>query len=460
MSFTVEGKRVVVVGAGRSGQAAARLLESRGADVTLADTDATAVARASELRNRGIRLEAGVHRPETFVSSDLVVLSPGVPSDQPPIVAARAAGVPVIGEVEMAARWLSGRVIAVTGTKGKSTTTSLAADMLQEGGLSVTAGGNLGTALSDQVAASRPDMIHVVEVSSFQLEATDTFHPWMAVLLNLSPDHLDRHATFSAYAAAKARVFRNQTAADWAIVNADDPAALSLARDGLAQRFDFALEAPLDNGVTVDGDAIVERRNGRTRPVMPRAAVRLPGRHLLADVLAASAVGLVAGVPAAAIERAVTRFRGLEHALEDVGARDGIRFVNDSKATNVIAARRAIESFESGVVVIMGGRDKGGAFEELTDVVGERAVGVVTIGEASDRIRSAFGDVVQIVHAETMPQAVARAFRLAPRGGVVLLAPACASFDMFTDYADRGRAFKAAARELIEGHGADGGVER
>jgi UDP-N-acetylmuramoylalanine--D-glutamate ligase len=448
MSFSVAGKRVVVAGAGRSGKAAAQLLSSRGADVTLSDTDAAAIDRVTDLSRLGIRVEAGAHRPETFRAADLVVLSPGVPSNEPAIAAARDAGVPVIGEVEMASRWLSGRVVAITGTKGKSTTTSLAAEMLQEGGIPMTAGGNLGVALSQQVALSRPDVVHVVEVSSFQLESTDTFHPWIAVLLNLSPDHLDRHGTFGAYAAAKARIFRNQTAADWAVVNADDPAAVDLARDGAARRFDFALDAPLHNGVTVDGDVIVERRDGRTRPVMPRAAVRVSGRHLLADVLAASAVGLVAGVPVSAIERAVTRFRGLEHALEDVGERDGVRFVNDSKATNVIAARRSIESFEEGVVVIMGGRYKGGAFDDLADVVKGRVAAIVAIGEAADRIAAALGDIVRVVRASTMDEAVDRGFSLAPRGGVVLLAPACSSFDMFTDYADRGRRFKEAVRGL------------
>ena len=375
-----------------------------------------------------------------------MVLSPGVPPRQPAIDAARAAGVPVIGEIELASRWLPGRIVAVTGTKGKSTTTSLAARILQEGGLDAAAGGNIGIALSDQVADSRPDAVHVVEVSSFQLESTDTFHPWIAVLLNLSPDHLDRHATEEEYAAAKARIFRNQVAADWAVVNADDPAALALARKARARRFDFALEAPLEDGVTVAGDHIVERRGGVSTPVMPRAAVRLPGRHLLADVLAASAVGIVAGVPASALQSAVERFRGLEHALESVGEHAGVRFVNDSKATNVMSARRAIESFDSGVVAIMGGRYKGGAFEDLADALDRRVSAIVTIGEASDRIETALGHLVPMYRAASMTDAVRRAYAAAPRGGVVLLAPACSSFDMFRDYADRGHAFKAAAR--------------
>ena len=448
MSFDVRGKRVVVVGAGRSGRGAARLLAARGARVTLSDTDKDALHGDAALANLGVALEAGPHRAETLAAADLIVLSPGVPPDQAAFDDARRRGVPIIGEIELASRWINGRVVAVTGTKGKSTTTSLAAEMLREGGFEVTAGGNLGTALSDQVGESRRESLHMVEVSSFQLETTDTFHPWIAVLLNLSPDHLDRHASFAAYADAKSRIFANQTADDWAVVNADDPEAVNLARNGRARRFDFALDAALDNGVTVDGDEIVERRNGRSRPVMRRAIVRLPGRHLLADVLAASAVGLVAGVPAPAIERAVARFRGLEHALEHVAERDGVRFVNDSKATNVISARRSIESFEGGVVAIMGGRYKGGEFAELADAVRTRVRAIVTIGEAAEQIAAALGHIVPTPAAASMSEAVSRAFELARPQGVVLLAPACSSFDMFRDYADRGRAFKAAVAEI------------
>jgi UDP-N-acetylmuramoylalanine--D-glutamate ligase len=450
MSFDVRNRRVVVVGAGRSGRAAARLLRSRGAEVTLTDTDPNALDREADLRALGVRMEPGAHRSELLTSADLVVLSPGVPPTQPAIDAARRAGVTVIGEVELASRWLAGRVIAITGTKGKSTTTSLTAGILQEGGLEAAAAGNIGIALSEQVEASHADAVHVVEVSSFQLESTDTFHPWIAVLLNLSPDHLDRHATEEEYAAAKARIFRNQASTDWAVVNADDPAALALARATRARRFDFSLDTALEDGVTVDGDHIVERRRGVTTPVMPRTAVRVPGRHLLADVLAASAVGIVAGVPPSAMQRAVERFRGLEHALESVGEHGGVRFINDSKATNVISARRAIESFDAGVVAIMGGRYKGGDFGDLAEAVERRVAAIVTIGEASDRIEAALGHLVPVHRAASMSDAVGRAYAAAPQGGVVLLAPACSSFDMFRDYADRGHAFKAAVTELMK----------
>jgi len=447
MSFDVTAQHVVVAGGGRSGVAAADLLLSKGARVTLSDLREP--DGAADLRRRGATVDVGPHRAALFAEADLVVLSPGVSPDQDAVAAARRAGVPVMGEVEMASRWLKGRVIAITGTKGKSTTTTLTARMLQEAGLDAPAGGNLGTALSTQVDRSQPATVHVVEVSSFQLETTDTFHPWIAVLLNLSPDHLDRHPTFEAYAAAKARVFANQTADDWAVVNADDASSMALAAGGRARRFDFALDADVADGVTVHGSDIVRREGGQSAPILPLSSVRLPGRHLLGDVLAATAVGCVAGVPPAAMRRAVEGFAGLPHALERVAEIGGVTFINDSKATNIASARRALESFPGGVVAIMGGRYKGGAFGDLEDVVRAHATGIVAIGEAAPLIEDALGQVVPVVRARTMAEAVSTAFERAAPGGVVLLAPACSSFDMFTDYADRGEKFREAVGRLV-----------
>jgi UDP-N-acetylmuramoylalanine--D-glutamate ligase len=452
MAFSVDDRHVIVVGAGRSGLAAAELLVARGARVTLADASRD-IDHREHLQRLGVALELGPHQRDQFLTADLLVVSPGVPLDQEAVAAARRAGIPVIGEVELASRWLAGRLIAITGTKGKSTTTTLTARMLQEAGLDATAGGNLGAALSGQVAGSSTVSLHVVEVSSFQLEATDTFHPWIAVLLNLSPDHLDRHASFDEYRAAKKRIFTNQTSSDWAVVNADDPAAEDLARGIAARRCDFALDARVADGVTVEGDVIVRRERGSAAPLVPLASVHVPGRHLLSDVLAATAVAHLAGVPPEAMQRAVEQFHGLEHALEHVATIGGVRFVNDSKATNIVSARRAIESFDRGVVAIMGGRFKGGRFEDLRDVVLGRVDAVVAIGEARPLIRRALGDLVPVHEADSMGDAVRAARAVASRGGVVLLAPACSSFDMFRDYAERGRAFKRAV-EVLKAEGA------
>lgn len=448
--FSVQGQHVIVVGAARSGLAAIDLLQARGARVTLADA-APMFDGAEALRVRGVAVDLGPHRPDQFLGADLIVLSPGVPPDQEAMARARQAGVPVIGELELASRWLKGRLVAITGTKGKSTTTTLASRMLSEGGLDAPAGGNIGAALSAQVDASTEATVHVVESSSFQLETIDTFHPWIAVLVNLSADHLDRHHTFEAYAAAKARIFENQTADDWAVVNADDPAALALAAGARARRFDFGLQASVVDGVTVEGQAIVRRDRGTSAPLVPLSAIQVPGRHLLSDVLAATAVGCLAGVPADAMVRAVEGFQGLAHALARVGTVQGVTFVDDSKATNIVSATRAIESFERDVVVILGGKHKGGRFEDLRDVVKARCVAVVALGEATPLVNAALSDVVPVRQATSMADAVRQAWGLAPVGGTVLLAPACASFDMFRDYAARGEAFVEEVRRLSDG---------
>ena len=439
--FTVDGLDVVVVGGARSGWAAAELLAAKGAAVVVSDVLETLEVDRSSASDR-IRLELGAHRAKTFAAADLVILSPGVSPEIGAVRAAREAGVPVIGELELASRWLRGRIVAVTGTKGKSTTSVLAGRLLDAAGFSTLVGGNVGTALSAQVEQSTPDVIHVVEASSFQLELTERFHPWIAVVLNFSPDHLDRHDTISRYAAAKRRIVANQSERDWVVINADDPGVLAIIQDSPAQRFLFGHAASMIDGVTVADDAIVRRTGSTTVPIMPQSTVRLRGRHLLQDVLAAVAIGLIAGATPEAMTRAVAEFEGLEHALETVRQIGGVQFVNDSKATNIDAARHAIESFDSGLVAIVGGRFKGGDWRALRSALAVRATAVVAIGESRAHIREALGDVVPVYDAGSMGDAVRIGFTLAAPEGTVLLAPACASFDMFRDYAERGRRFK------------------
>jgi len=444
------GARVVVVGGGRSGVAATRLLLAQGARVTLTDTRA-ALPDEPRLREAGVTLALGGHPAELFAAADLVVTSPGVPWNLPVLEGARQSGVKVVGEIELAWRCLEGRVIAVTGTKGKSTTTTLVGRMLAEEGLKAVAGGNLGLPLSAQVAESAADAIHVVEVSSFQLEATDTFRPWIAVLLNVSPDHLDRHASLDEYARAKQRVFANQQDRDWVVVNADDPPALALARGSRARVRLFALDTPLDDGIVASGGWIADRSPAGEALLIPLDSIRLLGRHLVGDVLAAAAAARLAGASPEAMTRAVASFAGLEHTLEPVAEIDGVRFVNDTKATNIEAARRSIESFARGVVPIIGGRYKGGDFRDLRALVADRVTAVVAIGEARELVKAALGDLVPVHEALSMHDAVLAAKRAAPAGGTVVLAPACSSFDMFTDYAERGRAFKEEVRRLAAG---------
>jgi UDP-N-acetylmuramoylalanine--D-glutamate ligase len=447
VEFDVTNKRVTVVGAARSGLAAAELLARRGARVTLSDARAD-VPEAGYLRGLGIALELGGHVPDTFTSADLVVLSPGVRPEQDVVLAARDRGIPVIAEIELASRWLRGRVIAITGTKGKSTTTALTGRILEAAGFKVTVGGNIGSPLSAQVSESTPDTFHVVETSSFQLEQIDTFHPWIAVMLNFSPDHLDRHPDVAAYGAAKARVFENQDAGDFAVINADDPAVLALARKGRAAARRFSVTGQIDFGTIVDDGWIVDRQPARSQRLVPLDAIHLLGPHLVNDVMAAATVGAIAGAAPEAMASAVDAFHGLEHAMELVAEVDGVRFVNDSKATNVESALRSIESFDRDLVPIMGGRFKGGDLRRLRDPLKARGKAVVAIGEARPLLRDALGDVVPIEEADSFAAAIDRAYELAKPSGVVLLAPACASFDMFRDYAERGRRFKDEVKRL------------
>ena len=445
--FSVSGQTVLVVGAARSGVAAARLLARRGAATTLTDRKPQ-IPEEAELRAAGVRLELGGHVMASFAGASLIVMSPGVPPDLPEVARARAAGVPVIGELELASRWLRGPIVAITGTKGKSTTTTLVGRMLEASGRRVLVGGNIGYPLSAQVEASTDDTVHVVEASSFQLEATQTFRPWIAALLNVSADHLDRHPDLAAYAAAKARIFANQQPRDWAVINADSAEATRLAEHVPAQVVRYAVENTAPAEVYAGRGFVWHRTSEGDVPLLPLAAVQLAGRHMLSNVVAATAISHLAGATGDSLARALDGFTGLEHVMEPAGARGGVRFVNDSKATNIDAAARSIESFDK-VVAIVGGKFKGGDFADLAGPLREHGRAVVAIGEARPLVRRALSGVVPIEEAETLAEAVRRAWDLAVPDGVVLLAPACASFDMFVDYADRGRRFKEEVQKLI-----------
>jgi UDP-N-acetylmuramoylalanine--D-glutamate ligase len=446
-AFSVVGRQVVVVGAARSGIAAAELLARRGARVVLTESRSS-IDDAARLRDAGVELELGGHTTATFEQAELVVVSPGVPTEQPVFEAARQHGAEIIGELELASRWVKGPIVAITGTKGKSTTTTLLGRMFKESGRDVLVGGNIGVPLSAQIDASTPETVHVVEVSSFQLETTVTFRPWIALWLNFADDHLDRHPTVEAYASAKARIFANQQPTDWAVVNADDTTVMARSRGIAARRVMFSPTGAVADGFLVDGDWIVRRTQTTAERLIPVSAIELTGRHMLNNVIAAAAVATVAGVPTDAMTHALRGFHGLEHVMEPVGRIGDVRFVNDSKATNVEAARRSIESFDRGVVALVGGKFKGGDLRELRAPLSERGRGVIAIGEAAPLVRDALHGVVPVVTASSMSEAVAQAYEAARPDGVVLLAPACASFDWFTDYAERGRVFKEEVGKL------------
>ncbi|MDP2321448.1 MAG: UDP-N-acetylmuramoyl-L-alanine--D-glutamate ligase [Acidobacteriota bacterium] len=445
-AFSVSGLMVLVVGAARSGVAAARLLARRGATVTLTDRKSD-LPEAADLAAAGVRLELGGHPLRSFETANLVVMSPGVPLDLPEVRRARSLGIPVIGELELASRWLRGPIVAITGTKGKSTTTTLVGRMLAAAGRRVLVGGNIGYPVSGQVEASTADTVHVIEASSFQLEATDTFRPWIAALLNFSPDHLDRHPDEASYAAAKTRIFANQQPHDWAVVNADNAAALAMAQTR-AQVVRYAVDHPDGVEIHAGRGFVWQRTSEGDVPLLPLAAVQLAGRHMLSNVVAATAISHLAGATEASLAQALDGFTGLEHVMEPVGRRGGVRFVNDSKATNIEAAARSIESFDK-VVAIVGGKYKGGDFADLAAPLRAHGRAVVAIGEARPMVTAALAGVVPVVAADGLADAVRRAWDLAVPDGVVLLAPACSSFDMFRDYADRGARFKEEVQRLI-----------
>lgn len=465
--INLKNKNVTMVGFGRSGRAAVRLLLNQGAQVSVTDRRPESEIEGSmENSFKGrVQMFFGGHPKDAFKSAELVVTSPGVrPGDIPGIQAAKMRGVSVIGEVELAFRFLDCPVIGVTGSNGKSTTTVLTAAILEKAGKKVFAGGNLGPPLCEALTRQESDGPWdwvVAELSSFQLETIDTFRPKVGVILNILPNHLDRYSGMESYGEAKWRLFENQTEEDWAVVNADDPLLLKRGGALRSRKIFYSRENQARGGFYFDDGWLVSEwaaSGGRSEAVekfrvLPREDVRLTGDHNLENVLAATAAGMAAGCPKEAVREAVSVFKGLEHRLEAVSCFKGVFFVNDSKATTVSALSRALHSFGSPVILISGGRDKGGGFEAVRNVVEEKVKTAVLIGESRPALQKAWGGASRLIEAEDMFEAVQAAFRAASEGDVVLLSPACASFDMYTDFEERGRCFKEAVKELEKGTG-------
>jgi len=448
-SMDVKGKRVLVVGLGKSGVASALFLAARGAKVAVSDAKSPEQLREEipVLLDHGISVETGQHGERTFRDQDLIVVSPGVPFDVPQLMQARARGIPVIGEVELAARYLRGRIVAITGSNGKTTTTTLAGEILRAGGRKTMVGGNIGTPAITFVDSSSDDTWVVLEISSFQLETIETFHPHIAVMLNITPDHLDRHHTFENYAAAKVRIFENQTADDFAVMNADNEACIDLALNPRPAARWFSSSNEVGSGAFVRGGQIVWRDETGEREIMPVSEISLKGAHNVENVLAAVCVGMLAGVEPERIRGAVAAFKAVEHRLEYVATVRGVEYYNDSKATNVDATIKALESFPGRIHLLLGGKDKGSDYSVLNELLKERVKRVYTIGAAAAKIE-AQASGTEIVSAGTLEAAVRRASEAATAGDIVLLAPACASFDQFESYEHRGHAFKEIVRQL------------
>ena len=447
-------KRVLVVGLGKSGVASALFLKEHGARVTVSDTKS-----GDELRNEipvlldhGITVETGGHGERTFRGQDLIVVSPGVPVDAPLLAQARSLGEAVIGEIELAALFLPGPIVAITGSNGKTTTTTLTGEILTAGGLPTLVGGNIGTPAVSLAGRATLDTVVVMEVSSFQLQTIQTFRPTIAVVLNVTPDHLDRHKTIETYVDAKARIFENQRGDDFAVLNADDPTCVTMAARTRAQVFWFSRQKEVKQGARVRDGSILFRDGRGEREIMLVSEIPLKGAHNLESVLAAVCAGALMGCSPEKTRQAVQEFKAVEHRLEFVATIRGVDYYNDSKATNVDATIKALESFPANIHLILGGKDKGSDYSVLNELLRQRVKRVYTIGAAAGKIESQIvsskNGNVEVVHAETLENALRKANAVAEAGDVVLLAPACASFDQFKNYEERGRVFKEIVRGL------------
>lgn len=465
--LNLKGKRVLVVGLGKSGVASALFLEEQGARVSVSDAKSEDQLRHEIplLLDHGISVETGQHGERIFREQDLIVVSPGVPIDVPQLVHARERSIPIIGEVELAAQFLKGNIVAITGSNGKTTTTALAGEIMAAGGRQTLVGGNIGTPAITFVESASDDTWIVLEISSFQLETISTFRPKIAVVLNVTPDHLDRHYTFEKYAATKARIFENQAPSDFAVLNADSETCVAMGEKLKVPVYWFSRLKEVGRGAFASNGRIFWRDQAGEREVMLVEEISLKGAHNLENVLAGVSVGMLAGIEARQIRMAASNFKAVEHRLEYVASVRGVDYFNDSKATNVDATIKALESFPGSIHLILGGKDKGSDYTLLNSLLSERVKRVYTIGAAAAKIESQVRGT-DVVNAGTLEAAVKRASESASPGDVVLLAPACASFDQFDSYEHRGRVFKKLVRQLASrqqeheqvGTGTPGGI--
>ena len=446
--------RVLVVGLGISGLWTARWLAGQGADVIVTEMKRESELDSDilrELLELGVILEVGGHKKETFLNVDTIILSPGVPHDMALIKSASEKKIPVVGELELASRFIDTPIIAVTGTNGKTTVTTFLGSMLENAGFNVFVGGNIGTPLIAYAAGEQKADYLVLEVSSFQLDTIHTFSPYISIILNISPDHLDRYSDYEAYIQSKLRLYENQGDGQYLILNHDDERLSSVTPSSGVSLLCYGLEKREGLHAFLEGGTISAGLNGSTRQSFSLDAFALPGSHNKENLLGAVLAGVTLGIDAAVIQKTINQFKGLPHRIEYVGEVNGVVFYNDSKATNVDAAVRAVTSFDRSLILIAGGRHKGADYTPLVTAARGRVKGAVFLGEAKGLLAEFFRDEISFSLAEKMEEAVLRAFSMARNGDAVLLAPACSSFDMFSDYLHRGRVFREAVEGLIHG---------
>lgn len=451
----ITGKRALVIGAARSGLAAAQYLAQRGAQVSLNDLKQRAEIaeeQLSLLEKLGVELILGRHAPVAHMRPDFVIVSPGVPFEAPPLIEAEKAGIPVWGELELASRLTKAALVAVTGTNGKTTTTSLIGKIFCDAGRKTFIGGNIGVPFVGKAEEFGSEDIAVLEVSSFQLAATETFHPRVSLILNITPDHLDRHHTMEGYIDAKAKIFANQTAEDYLILNKDDEETAKLAARARTNVLFFSRKHKLEKGFYVEDGWLVARDSGQTMRLVPIEELQIKGGHNVENALAAAAAGWVMGVDKESLVHSLRTFQPVEHRLEPVLTYQGVTYINDSKGTNPDAAIKALEAFAAPIVLIAGGRHKGSDLGPFAEKIKERVKELVLVGEAAPVINEAVKKVgyTHIHFADSFADAVEKASRLAREGDIVLLSPACASFDMFANFEQRGQVFKELVRQLVK----------
>lgn len=455
----IKGKKITILGLQKTGAALAEFLARRGAEITVSDrADEKALGeKAEKIRSLGINLETGGHSDSTFTDKDLIILSPGVPHTLPQLEMAKKNGTRVIGEIELASRFITSPIIAITGTNGKSTATSLAGEMLEKTGFRVFVGGNIGTPLVSCLDLEEPPDFVVAEISSFQLDTCETFRPKSAVLLNITEDHLDRYPGMEAYADSKMLVFKNQTRDDFAIINRADGLTMERASEIASSVYFFNEGSPSERSAEIREGRLILKSPEKGRAEIDLGRFRLKGSHNLENLAASALATWLAGATEKGIQETVDTFRGLPHRVEFCGEINGVSFYDDSKATNIDAALRAVEGFDHPLAIIMGGRDKGATFELMLDALKKHTVKAILIGEAAEKIGKAFEGKIDTIFAESMEDAVREGFSAVSKtGGSVLLSPACASFDMFDNYGHRGRVFMEAAKKIIAEAGGDG----
>ena len=442
-------QRIMIVGAGRTGLALCRYFCNRGAQVTLSDARPTEkISGLDELVQLGVALDLGGHTSALFLSSTLIVVSPGVSLNLPALQAAATAKIPILGEIEIACREFDVPLLAITGTNGKSTTTTLIGEIYAAWGKNPFVGGNLGTPLIEATLRSDYDVI-VAEISSFQLEAIEQFHPHYALLLNLSEDHLDRYPDMVSYIAAKREIFKRMTSADVAILNAEDAHTATFADELIAEKIYFSSKRILNEGMSYDGASIIWRYQGAENR-FPISALQIKGLHNIENVMAALVAPLCDGCPPELAWSAACAFRGLEHRMNLVRVLNGVAWYNDSKGTNVGSVVKSLEGLSAPVTLIAGGKDKGGDYAPLAELIAAKVRHLILIGQASERIAAALGGLTDTVRASSLEEAVAMAHALTKAGGTVLLSPGCSSFDMFKSYAERSNVYSAAVCKLPE----------